>query len=99
LDFVAYGAAALPACAAAALINPVRDHSLFVAFPYRYDQLSTYILGQKRGKAVLLPFQLAVLLGMAITYTVVSMLLLLLWRRRLLIVCKHTLAASCCDHG
>jgi hypothetical protein len=38
----------------------------------RYDQLSTYILGNKRGKAVLLPFQLAVLLGMAITYTVVS---------------------------
>jgi hypothetical protein len=29
-------------------------------------------LGPKRGKAVLLPFQLAVLIGIAITYTVVG---------------------------
>ncbi|WIA23691.1 hypothetical protein OEZ85_000385 [Tetradesmus obliquus] len=38
----------------------------------RYDQLSCYILGKNKGKWVLLPFQIAVLLGMAITYTVVG---------------------------
>ncbi|KAF8060318.1 LHT2 [Scenedesmus sp. PABB004] len=38
----------------------------------RYDQLSTYILGKRRGKLVLMPFQLAVLVGIAITYTVVG---------------------------
>jgi hypothetical protein len=30
------------------------------------------VLGKKKGRAVLLPFQLIVLLGVAITYTVVS---------------------------
>uniref|UniRef100_A0A383W7B9 Amino acid transporter transmembrane domain-containing protein n=1 Tax=Tetradesmus obliquus TaxID=3088 RepID=A0A383W7B9_TETOB len=38
----------------------------------RYDQLATYVLGPRKGKAVLLPFQLIVLLGVAITYTVVG---------------------------
>eukprot|EP00882_Tetradesmus_deserticola_P000139 GHRQ01000155.1.p1 GENE.GHRQ01000155.1~~GHRQ01000155.1.p1 ORF type:complete len:391 (+),score=123.08 GHRQ01000155.1:506-1678(+) len=38
----------------------------------RYDQLATYVLGRRRGRAVLLPFQLIVLLGVAITYTVVG---------------------------
>lgn len=38
----------------------------------RYDQLADYVLGPKRGKAVLLPFQLAVLVGIAVTYTVVG---------------------------
>mgnify|MGYP001810937966 CR=1 FL=1 len=38
----------------------------------RYDQLATYVLGPRKGRAVLLPFQLIVLLGVAITYTVVS---------------------------
>ncbi|WIA19602.1 hypothetical protein OEZ85_005540 [Tetradesmus obliquus] len=38
----------------------------------RYDQLSAYLLGARRGKLVLLPFQLAVLIGIGITYTVVA---------------------------
>jgi hypothetical protein len=40
------------------------------------------VLGKKKGRAVLLPFQLIVLLGVAITYTVVSTLLLLMVRLR-----------------
>jgi amino acid permease len=38
----------------------------------RYDQLAEYILGKRKGKLVLMPFQLAVLVGIAITYTVVG---------------------------
>jgi len=38
----------------------------------RYDQLAEYVFGKKRGKAILLPFQMAVLVGIAITYTVVG---------------------------
>lgn len=38
----------------------------------RYDQLAAYVLGERRGKLVLLPFQLAVLVGIAVTYTVVG---------------------------
>jgi hypothetical protein len=38
------------------------------------------VLGKKKGRAVLLPFQLIVLLGVAITYTVVSTSLLLMMR-------------------
>uniref|UniRef100_A0A383VWF1 Amino acid transporter transmembrane domain-containing protein n=1 Tax=Tetradesmus obliquus TaxID=3088 RepID=A0A383VWF1_TETOB len=38
----------------------------------RYDQLSCYVLGPRKGKLALLPFQLIVLIGVAITYTVVG---------------------------
>eukprot|EP00775_Hariotina_reticulata_P006859 gene6861-7075_t len=38
----------------------------------RYDQLAGYLLGKRKGKLVLLPFQLAVLVGIGITYTVVA---------------------------
>jgi amino acid permease len=38
----------------------------------RYDELSDYVFGAPRGKRLLLPFQLAVLIGIAITYTVVG---------------------------
>lgn len=38
----------------------------------RYDQLADYVFGPKRGKAILLPFQLAVLIGIGITYVVVG---------------------------
>jgi len=38
----------------------------------RYDQLAEYVFGKRRGKTILLPFQLAVLIGIAITYTVVG---------------------------
>jgi len=38
----------------------------------RYDQLAEYVFGKRRGKAILLPFQMAVLVGIAITYTVVG---------------------------
>jgi len=36
------------------------------------DQLSKYILGKRKGKWALLPFQLAVLIGIGITYIVVG---------------------------
>jgi hypothetical protein len=45
---------------------------LAVPLKCRYEHLSTYVLGKKKGRAALLPFQLIVLLGVAITYTVVS---------------------------
>lgn len=38
----------------------------------RYDQLAEYVLGKRRGKMVLMPFQLGALVGIAITYTVVG---------------------------
>eukprot|EP00878_Enallax_costatus_P027683 GHUV01029826.1.p1 GENE.GHUV01029826.1~~GHUV01029826.1.p1 ORF type:complete len:253 (+),score=58.01 GHUV01029826.1:364-1122(+) len=38
----------------------------------RYDQLAEYVFGPKRGKAILLPFQMAVLVGIAVTYNVVG---------------------------
>ncbi|KAF8067258.1 acyl-protein thioesterase 1 [Scenedesmus sp. PABB004] len=38
----------------------------------RYDELAAYVLGERRGRALLMPFQLAVLVGLAITYTVVG---------------------------
>jgi len=38
----------------------------------RYDQLAEYVLGKRKGKLVLMPFQMAVLVGIAITYTVVG---------------------------
>eukprot|EP00775_Hariotina_reticulata_P008259 gene8259-8447_t len=38
----------------------------------RYDQLSRYILGKRKGKWALLPFQLGVLVGIGITYIVVG---------------------------
>lgn len=38
----------------------------------RYDQLADYVFGRGKGKKILLPFQIAVLLGIAITYTVVG---------------------------
>ncbi|KAF8065609.1 LHT2 [Scenedesmus sp. PABB004] len=38
----------------------------------RYDQLSTYLLGERRGKLALMPFQLVGLVGTGITYTVVG---------------------------
>jgi hypothetical protein len=41
-------------------------------FACRYEHLTKYVFGKKRGRWALLPFQLIVLLGVAITYTVVS---------------------------
>lgn len=38
----------------------------------RYDQLAEYVLGKRKGKLVLLPFQLAVCIGMGLTYNVVG---------------------------
>lgn len=38
----------------------------------RYDQLADYVWGKGRGKKILLPFQMAMLIGMGITYTVVG---------------------------
>ena len=38
----------------------------------RYDQLTSHLFGPLRGKWCLLPFQLATLVGIAITYTVVG---------------------------
>jgi len=38
----------------------------------RYQDLTAYVLGPRAGKWALLPFQLAVLIGIAITYTVLG---------------------------
>eukprot|EP00878_Enallax_costatus_P029335 GHUV01031796.1.p1 GENE.GHUV01031796.1~~GHUV01031796.1.p1 ORF type:complete len:451 (-),score=96.99 GHUV01031796.1:132-1373(-) len=38
----------------------------------RYDQLADHIFGRGRGKKILLPFQLGVLVGIGITYVVVG---------------------------
>ncbi len=38
----------------------------------RYDQLADYVFGKGLGKKILLPFQIFVLIGIAITYTVVG---------------------------
>lgn len=38
----------------------------------RYDQLAEYVLGPKKGRAVLLPFQMAACVGTACTYAVVG---------------------------
>lgn len=38
----------------------------------RYDQLAAYVWGKGRGNKILLPFQLAVLVGIAITFSVIG---------------------------
>ena len=45
--------------------------SLWVRFD-RYQQLTCHAFGRRAGKWALLPFQAAVLVGLAITYTVVA---------------------------
>jgi hypothetical protein len=45
-------------------------HTYTPALCYNFTML--FAPGKKRGKAVLMPFQLAVLVGIAITYTVVG---------------------------
>lgn len=62
--------------------TPLSDHHSLVQPPEllvpaglcvcRYDQLTSYVFGPRLGKISLLPFQLIVLVGIGITYTVVG---------------------------
>jgi hypothetical protein len=52
--------------------RPTHPPTLAPTRPIRYQDLTSYVFGKRRGKWALLPFQAAVLVGLAVTYTVVG---------------------------